>query len=133
MNYKKCPKKFYYSYFVHADDYWNYNEKTGQSEAAAKGDIFHAEVDDFFEKIDTELVYELDTEEKVYEYYRNKFSYSDTYETEKTDMDNWFDWYCMIEARRMFFFKNNYSFPVITHSNSIVIFGSVNVFQVGYF
>lgn len=109
MNYKKCPKKFWFSYFVHPEEYWNYNEKAGENEAAAKGDIFHAEVDDFFTRIDFELVYELTDQAKVFEYFRNNFSYSETYDTKKTDMDNWFDWFCEIEVKRLLFFKNNYN------------------------
>ena len=109
MTYKKCPKKFWFQYFVHADDYWDYNEKTGQNEAAAKGDIFHAEVDGLYSQVDFEMLYELDNYNKVYDYFRKKFSYSDTYELEKTDMDNWFDWFCDVETKRHFFFKENYN------------------------
>ncbi len=108
MNYKKCPKKFWFSYFIHGEDYWNYNESTSKNEAAAKGDIFHAEVDGFYGQIDYELLYELTNTTKVIKYMRDKFSYSDTYDTEKTEMDEWFDWYCETEAKRFFFFKEKY-------------------------
>ena len=109
MTFKKCPKKFYFSYFVHADDYWNYNEKNNNNSAAAAGDIFHAEVDSFFPQINYELLYELNSDEKVFKYFRDKFSYSETYLENKTDMDTWFDWYCDIETKRMNFFKQKYS------------------------
>lgn len=109
MTYKKCPKKFWFSYFVHQDDYWNYNEKNNNNTAAAMGDIFHAECDGFFESIDYEIAYELDSHDRLTKYFRDKFSYSETYEEEPSVMDTWFDWFCKTEATRLFFFKTNYT------------------------
>ncbi len=109
MTYKKCPKKFWFSYFIHSDEYWNYNEKNNNNEAAAKGDIFHAEVDDFFSKIDYDLLYELEGEQKIFKYLRDKFSYSESYATSPSEMDQWFDWFATMETRRSQFFKNNYT------------------------
>ena len=83
MTYKKCPKKFYFSYFVHADDYWNYNEKNNNNIEAAKGDIFHAEVDEIFDKINFESLYELTDNEQIFSYFREKFSFSENYDTNK--------------------------------------------------
>jgi hypothetical protein len=109
MTYKKCPKKFWFSYFVHADDYWNYNEKNNNNTAAAMGDIFHAEADELFIKMDFELLYELEDKNKVFKYMRDKFSYSETYETEPSMMDQWFDWFAEAETNRAEFFKKNYT------------------------
>ena len=109
MTYKKCPKKFWFSYFVHSDDYWNYNEKNNSNPAAAAGDIYHAELDELFTKIDYELLYELEDDKKKFTYFRNKFSYSENYETEKTDMDKMFDWTCEMEVNRSNFFKKQYT------------------------
>ena len=109
MTFKKCPKKFYFSYFVHSDEYWNYNEKNNNNEAAAKGDIFHAEVDNFFEAINPEMAYDLGNDDTLFKYFRDKFSYSETYETQKTDMDRWLDWFSETEQKRFNFFKTNYT------------------------
>lgn len=109
MTYKKCPKKFWFSYFVHPDEYWNYNEKNNNNVAAAKGDIYHAELDEFFDKIDYNLIYELNNDDKLFTYFRNKFSFSDHYEENPSDIDQWFDWTCRMEVNRSNFFKKRYS------------------------
>jgi len=109
MTFKQCQKKFWFSYFIHSEDYWAYNTKENQSEAAAKGDLFHAEVDDFFEKLDMEQLYEVTDINKITEIYRNKFSFSDTIVEGKTDMDEWFDYFSEVEAKRFMWFKENFT------------------------
>lgn len=109
MTFKHCPKKFWFSYSVHPETYWEYKSKGGQNEAAAKGDIFHSEVDDFFAKLDYEQMYEIGNEQTLNEVFRKKFSFSDSYDECKTDLDDWFDYFSELETKRFMYFKNNYT------------------------
>ena len=103
MDFKKCPKKFFFSY--NDDAYFNYNNKDATSRALIDGQTFHNECDAFFPKLDMDTLVGLNLEGRKI-YMRSLLPKTADYTTRPSYMDKWFDFFVQVEANRYGYYNS---------------------------
>lgn len=92
MSYKICPRQAWYS--IRDPDYEQYNEFNLSNPSLLLGQVFHKEMDRFYDKLDINEMQNM-TASKLEEYLFSQFS-----KTSEREVVKYFKWYSKIEAKR---------------------------------
>ena len=101
MNYKNCPRAAWYS--VRDEDYGQYNEFNLENKNLLLGQVFHKEMDSFYEGLTESILTEnSESVDDLRKFFRSRFS-----KTKNKDCIKYFDWYSKIESERYFVLRDD--------------------------